>query len=103
MIPNVLTYYSVGFSAMWAMPLLLGLYAVFCRRIVPLFRRQLAKRLFSKDQSSKREKRPRMERYYESQDVAALVTAVAAKVGWSDPAIRVAGCVLESSRQNHEL
>jgi hypothetical protein len=38
-----LTYYSIGFSAMWAVPLLPGLYALFCRHVVPLFRRQLAK------------------------------------------------------------
>ncbi|KAM7190660.1 hypothetical protein V8F33_009324 [Rhypophila sp. PSN 637] len=41
--PDVLTYYSIGFSAMWATPLLLSLYALFCRRVVPLFHRQLAK------------------------------------------------------------
>jgi hypothetical protein len=41
--PDVLTYYSIGFIAMWAMPLLLGLYVLSCRRVVPRFRRQLAK------------------------------------------------------------
>jgi NAD(P)H-flavin reductase len=41
--PDVLTYYSIGFGVMWAMPLLPGLYALFCRHVVPLFRRQLAK------------------------------------------------------------
>ncbi|KAL2166209.1 hypothetical protein VTG60DRAFT_3124 [Thermothelomyces hinnuleus] len=40
---DVLTYYSIGFSAMWVVPLLPGLYALFCRHVVPLFRRQLAK------------------------------------------------------------
>jgi predicted ferric reductase len=40
---DVLTYYSIGFSAMWAVPLLPGLYALFCQHVVPLFRRQLAK------------------------------------------------------------
>ncbi len=41
--PNVLTYYSIGFSAMWAVPLLPGLYSLFQQYVVPLFRRQLAK------------------------------------------------------------
>ena len=40
---NVLTYYSIGFSAIWAVPVLPGLYALFRRHVVPLFRRQLAK------------------------------------------------------------
>lgn len=40
---DVLTYYSIGFGAMWAVPLLPGLYALFYRYVVPLFRRQLAK------------------------------------------------------------
>lgn len=40
---NVLTFYSIGFGAMWAVPLLLALHKLFCRHVVPLFRRQLAK------------------------------------------------------------
>ena len=40
---DVLTFYSIGFSAMWAVPLLPGLYALLHRYVVPLFRRQLAK------------------------------------------------------------
>jgi hypothetical protein len=40
---DVLTYYWIGFSAIWAVPLLPGLYALFYRHVVRLFRRQLAK------------------------------------------------------------
>ncbi|KAH8878677.1 hypothetical protein GQ53DRAFT_834785 [Thozetella sp. PMI_491] len=40
---NVLTYYSIGFSALWAVPVLPGLYALFHRHVVPLFHSQLAK------------------------------------------------------------
>ncbi|KAK4034603.1 hypothetical protein C8A01DRAFT_18612 [Parachaetomium inaequale] len=40
---DVLTFYSIGFSAMWALPLLPGIYALFRRYAVPLLRRQLAR------------------------------------------------------------
>ena len=40
---DVLTFYAIGFGAMLAAPLLPGLYALFCRHVVPLLRRQLAR------------------------------------------------------------
>jgi hypothetical protein len=40
---DVLTFYSIGFGAVLAAPLLPGLYALFCRHLVSLFRCQLAK------------------------------------------------------------
>lgn len=40
---DVLTFYSIGFGAVLAAPLVPGLYALFCRHVVPLFRCQLAK------------------------------------------------------------
>lgn len=40
---DILVYYSIGFGAMLAAPLLPGLYALFYRHVVPLFRCKLAK------------------------------------------------------------
>ena len=40
---DVLTFYSIGFGAVLAAPLLPGLYVLFCRHVVPLFRCKLAK------------------------------------------------------------